>query len=261
MPRFSTVSSRCSPTPLGSKPAISSTTKSSGARRGTPRSAPAAPCARGSAVGHARHSSRHTAIAAMPSPRPVNPRRLGGGRLDAHRIERRLPRSVGDAAPRIASACGPTFGRSHTTVTSTLPTRQPARQQARRNGAGSRGCRHPRQRAIGWREMAGRCRPARARRASHRTAHAAPRRRRNARPRRAHAARARRRASRGRRRRMHGRRSPGRCARSCAHPRPRIEQELGQRQVRRRGHLEVVLAAFDQAWAPCPRVRSPSPRR
>src|SRR6476620_11592651 len=56
MPRFSTVSSRCSPVPVGAKASISATTKSSGVLRIRAVST-AAPCARGSTLIDARSST------------------------------------------------------------------------------------------------------------------------------------------------------------------------------------------------------------
>src|SRR4249919_592590 len=139
MPRFSIVSSRCSPLPLGSKPGSSSTRKSSGvlrilaARTASPWAWGKVWCsstfvssALSALIPYAARSARTSntaACAAIPSPRPVKPSFSLVVALTLT-ASRSIPRSAASRS-RIAGACGPTLGRSQTTVMSALPTRQP----------------------------------------------------------------------------------------------------------------------------------------
>ena len=165
---------------------------------------------RAARVAHARTSST-TACAARPSPRPVKPRRFGGGGLDAdvvrpphpgrrraagahrRRVRRHL-RALADHGDVGIAQAPAAFGHQRRAV---------AQEQAAVGVLPAR---------VGAAGNARRCRPAPARPAARRTARGSPRRRRNAPARRGRGRCARRPASRGRRRRRRARRSPGRCA-------------------------------------------------
>src|SRR5690606_6484783 len=121
------------PAPLAAKASSSSTKKSSAVVRIVAHST-AGPHARGRSTPLMRRparsrrqapsrTSRHTACAAMPSPRPVKPSFSLVVALTLT-ASTSTPVSLAISA-RIASACGPTLGRSQTTVMSALPSLQP----------------------------------------------------------------------------------------------------------------------------------------
>ena len=290
MPRFSTVSSRCSPLPLGSKPAISSTQEILGRRsrmrRALQHRLRHARAAASDRCSLTRARSRHDRLRRDALAAAGEAELLAGRGLDADRVDRRR-RDRRRAVARIAVGMRGDLGTlaDHGDVGVAEPPAALARP-APRNGAGRRGCRRPSSadRSAG---NACRCRPARARRASRRTAHGSPRRRRSARrtPR-----------SCGTRTppsmtwspspkawtskpwpmrmfidtiRAHPRIAPlgrdgfvtGKASRSRSAPQRRDSRYSNQRQVRRRGDLEVVLARLRPAADGAPAAPSPSPRR
>ena len=97
-------------------------------------------------------TQQHAASAAMPSPRPVKPRRsvVVAFTLTSTASQ---PRSAAMLA-RIAGTCGASFGACATIVASTLPTRSPRSASATR-GAAARGCRRPVHRGS----LSGKCAP------------------------------------------------------------------------------------------------------